>query len=369
MRSAHSPPLSRRTPRSLPPGPRPMAPLRLEEALEASPLPSSGQDARHSELAARLGEERHVRRPAAGDREQVAVDLIGCRASLASGRSSARIVGGVDAAAAVGPDDRGVAVDGDAAPRGLGEMPCANSRRRSTTAADSPPARAMSSAASQPESLLVEDEQLPAGQHAVAVHVGAHRAGQHDPRPVVLVEDQRPLERAGREHHLLRPHAPEPLARQRSRRRSDAQMVGDALPQPDEVVRVVAEGGGAGEHRHLRHAASSCATDGHPVGRGLAVDSQCSSGSRDSSVPPSAAVSSARMTRAPDAAGGERRHQSRRAAADDQHVAMAVRPPRSVSGSGCDGARPRPAARRISGSKAIQPRPALEGLVVEAGGE
>ena len=55
------------------------------------------------------------------------------------------------------------------------------------------------------------DDDAPPRQHAVAVHVGAHRAGEHDARPVVLVEHERPLDRAGREHHLFGAHAPKPL--------------------------------------------------------------------------------------------------------------------------------------------------------------
>ena len=52
-----------------------------------------------------------------------------------------------------------------------------------------------------------------AGQHAVAVELGARRPREHDPGPVVAREDQRPLDGAGGEHHLPRPHLPLPLAR------------------------------------------------------------------------------------------------------------------------------------------------------------
>ena len=168
-----------------------------------------------AELAARLREERHVRRPAAGDREQIAFDLD--RRPPTPSPASGRTATPADPMPALGADDRGVAVDGDAAPRRLGEMLLRHlgaeiDDRRDLAAGARHVERRV------PAGIVVgEDDDAFARQHAVAVHVGAHRAGEHDAGPVVLVEDQRPLDRAGGEHDLLRAHAPEPLARQARR--------------------------------------------------------------------------------------------------------------------------------------------------------
>ena len=50
------------------------------------------------------------------------------------------------------------------------------------------------------------------GGHAVGVAVRRGRAGEHQPGAVVVGEDRRPLERAGREHDPLRADLPEPPA-------------------------------------------------------------------------------------------------------------------------------------------------------------
>jgi len=50
-----------------------------------------------------------------------------------------------------------------------------------------------------------------AGSHAVAVEKGARRPREHDPRPVVAREHERPLNRARGEHYLARAHLPLPF--------------------------------------------------------------------------------------------------------------------------------------------------------------
>ena len=50
------------------------------------------------------------------------------------------------------------------------------------------------------------------GGHAVGIAVRRGGAREHDPGPVVVGEDRRPLERAGREHDPLRADLPEPPA-------------------------------------------------------------------------------------------------------------------------------------------------------------
>ena len=74
-----------------------------------------------------------------------------------------------------------------------------------------------------------EQHGAPAGQHAVAVDIGGGRRGEHDAGPVVVGEDQRPLDRAGRQHDLPGADLPQPLARRlRAARR---QMIADPLDQ------------------------------------------------------------------------------------------------------------------------------------------
>jgi hypothetical protein len=57
------------------------------------------------------------------------------------------------------------------------------------------------------------DDDAVADFDAVAVEIIARRIGQHDAGAVVVGKHQRPLDRAGGEHHLFRPHLPQPLAR------------------------------------------------------------------------------------------------------------------------------------------------------------
>ena len=60
---------------------------------------------------------------------------------------------------------------------------------------------------------VAEDRQGPARHHAPAVQIGAHRAGGHDPGPVVVAEGHRALDGAGGQHRLLRDDPPEGLER------------------------------------------------------------------------------------------------------------------------------------------------------------
>ncbi len=104
-----------------------------------------------------------------------------------------------------------------------------------------------------------DDHALPGG-HGVAVQVAADGRGQHDPGAVVVLEHQRAFVRAGRQHHLLGTHVPDPLPGHAGRGRA-GQVVGAVL-DGDDVVRVIrAESGcpvqdggfGAGNRVRLRH--------------------------------------------------------------------------------------------------------------------
>ena len=87
-------------------------------------------------------------------------------------------------------------------------------------------------------------------QHAVAVQIGACRARQHDPRPIVAGEHQGPLQRARRQHQLARPHLPQTLARARGI--GFGEVVGQPLRQAHHVVRIAAERRRARQQRHAR---------------------------------------------------------------------------------------------------------------------
>ena len=89
------------------------------------------------------------------------------------------------------------------------------------------------------------DDDTRAGFDAVAVEVGGGGAGEHDAGPIVVGKDERSLDRAGGEHHLLRPHLPQPLARQA--RIGIGEVIGQPLDQPEEIVREIAESGRADE--------------------------------------------------------------------------------------------------------------------------
>ena len=140
-----------------------------------------------------------------------------------------------------------------------------------------------------------DDHRALSRHHAVAVDEHAQALGQHDARPVVAGEHQRALVRAGRQHHLAGAHLPQPLARQVRVR--VGQVVGDALHQADDVVGVVAEGGGARQQRDVAarpsSVASASSSQAHADLPSIVEVSSCSS------APPISACSSTRMTRSP----------------------------------------------------------------------
>src|SRR5690606_2694368 len=86
--------------------------------------------------------------------------------------------------------------------------------------------------------------QFLARRHAVAAHVGGDGAGQHVPGHVVVGVHQRPLVRAGGQHHAAGAHAVHALARllggEGTERGALAEVVGEALMNGEEVVVVVA---------------------------------------------------------------------------------------------------------------------------------
>ena len=179
----------------------------------------------------------------------------------------------------------------------------------------------------------------PPGQHTVTMQIRRRRAGQHDAWPVVAGKHRRPLDRAGRDDDTLRPHQPEPFARQIGV--GSREMIGHAFGQSDHVAGIPAKRGRAGQDRRAR-----VERRGDPVRRGHPIDS----GSR----PGQQRTARFRLLIAEDHAFAARRGrrgggQTGGTGADHQHVAMGVTMQIPV-GIGGVGAVPSPAAARMAGS-------------------
>ena len=219
--------------------------------------------------------------------------------------------------------------------------------RESITAATSAPAASSVVTVVQASSLSVNTTARCPGSDAVAVDVGADRAGQHHAGPVVVAEDERPLDRAGGQHALARHDAPQALAR-RERQRS-RQVIADPLDGAVGAVVVGAEDGGAaaaGGRSAGREFGVACATQSAAVNRRLS-DNPTAAGRQD------AKSSSARITRAPDRprpAPPSGRPVRRRSPARRNGRRPSRRCPGSASSEACQG-------RRRGGSRARRPSP------------
>ena len=95
------------------------------------------------------------------------------------------------------------------------------------------------------------DADIPADGDAVMVEVGACGRGQHHARPVVVGEHHVAFDRAGGQHDAPGAHLPQPLARHIGA--GALQMIADALVEPDEVLRIVAERRGPRQDRDIVH--------------------------------------------------------------------------------------------------------------------
>ena len=121
-----------------------------------------------------------------------------------SGRARSRRTPSRPSSSAAGADDR---------PRRAGRRP----RRRSR-----PRPRAGRVATASVVSLVVKIDGPVARPDAVPLDVGRGRAREHDPGPVVVGEDDRPLGGAGREHDPAGPDVPQPALGPRRRAALDA---------------------------------------------------------------------------------------------------------------------------------------------------
>ena len=113
-------------------------------------------------------------------------------------------------------------------------------------------------------------------------------------RPVVVGEDQRTLDGAGRQHDLARPHLPQPLARQIGV--GDEFGFGEPLAERHEILRVIAESLRARHEPHVRRGAKRGERVGEPFAGALAVDAARVSAR---SEPPGAGFSSQTTTSSP----------------------------------------------------------------------
>ena len=161
-----------------------------------------------------------------------------------------------------------------------------------------------------------EDDAAPPRTNGEPVGVGACRRGQHDPRPVVIGEDERAFCRPCGQHYLAGAYHPQALARLEGQ--GLGQVVGHVLGDGQPVVVVITEYRGAAHqgnvghggqlgHRHRRPFPCRGAIDGPGLSRQRAAEFGAVVGYDDPRT---------------GTARGNGRRQSRRPAANDQNVAM-----------------------------------------------
>ena len=205
---------------------------------------------------------------------------------------------------------------------------------------------------------------------AVLVEIAPRRVGQHHARPVVVGEDERPLDRARRQHDLARSHLPEPLARQIGIRHQLG--LGQPLAQRQEILRVIAERLGARHQLDVGHRAERGKRLRQPVERAPAVDPRPRLGEER-------AAGRCVLVAEDDLGAARARRESRRQAggtgADNQDVAMIEIADVAV-GIGFARGGPEPGGKADRRLINVPPGPVLadqvwahEGLVVEAGAD
>ncbi len=225
------------------------------------------------ELAARLRKQVHAGRVAAGHQHRIAADapprlhLVALHASqgdgidaqIAFGAEHGRSRKYVDARAARGVGQGAHRLRAQVGDRCNGDACCLEIQGRLI--------RSIAGG---------HDDRAGADAHAVAIQVRQRRSRQQNSRPIVAGKHQRTFDRPGGEHHRARAHLPQPLARLMCRR--GREMVVEPLIQADEIVREIAEGGGARKQRHA--AVPGQRGDGvlHPCGPALPVDQRAGVG-------------------------------------------------------------------------------------------
>ena len=300
--------------------------------------------------------------PAAGDGDHVAVDPPGRAGDRLAARVEGDHVDGANPPAAMGADHRPAIQHFDSPRQGF--LP----RRPGTIGPDvddgDDPDPGVGKIERRPMAVVVvgEHHDLASGADAEAVDVGADGAGQHHPRPVVVGEHQRPLDRAGGQHHPAGAHLPQPFAGAGpgSRRTGVA-----PFEQAEIVVIVIAERRRPRQKANLFQRREFLCRVFHPRHRRRVVDRH------PLAEQPAAELGILVGEDHPRAGapGGQRRRQPGRSAADHQHIAVGVHLVVGIGiglvrrGAEAGGAADDPL---VSHPQAGRPH---ERLVVEAGGE
>src|SRR5260221_4356606 len=163
-----------------------------------------------------------------------------------------------------------------------------------------------------------EDDRTIAWPHARAPDVALRSAGQHDPGQVAVDEDERALDRPGRQHDLARADLPQTVTRYPRRRRPPGEMIGDPLQDGEEIMVVIAGDRAARQQPYLFHRSKFAECRRQPFLCRDAVDL----GPAPQKLPAELAL----LVDEKDARAGASRRQrgcdAGRTAAGDQHIAM-----------------------------------------------
>ena len=168
-----------------------------------------------------------------------------------------------------------------------------------------------------------EYRDAPSRRHGEAVQVAAHRGRQHDAGSIVAAENDRPFDRAGREHRAHCDDLPQPLTRQMGRRLR--QMVRDALQRPKgsgaaEPVVVCAKHRSSLHQTYFRHRTQFGLGPPRPIAAAQVVDFMA----LEVEAPAEQKILIAENDPGAAASGGERSSETGRAATDDEHIAECV---------------------------------------------
>ena len=215
-----------------------------------------------------------------------------------------------------------------------------------------------------------DDDDALADLDAMEVEIAPRRAGKHDPGPIVVGKDERPLDGACREHDLAGPHPPQPLARRFWV--GEEAGLGQPFAETDEILRIIAERLRARHETDIGRPAQAVQRLGEPLAGGLSVDGRARLGAERSA--------GQRVFVADDDVGAALGRRARRgeaggAGADDQHVAMgegaviAVRVGLAGRGSEAGGASDDRLVHSLPGPVRTEPVGPHEGLVIEAGAD
>ena len=201
-------------------------------------------------------------------------------------------------------------------------------------------------------------------QHAEAVDVGAHRTGQHHPRPIVVGKHQRTLDAAGRQHHPFRANLPQALLG-RPLALVGAEMLAHALVRHQKIVVVVAGYRGSQEQRYLLHPAQVGNALGDPLLAGRPADFGGAGEQTAAELVPLIRQQHPR----PGGSGCPSRLQPARPAAHHQNIAVRVSLVVAIR-IGFGGGSPKPGGS-ADGSFVGHPQESrpFECLVIETGGE